>query len=112
MATLKFLRGSKENYDINAFQDYVYFALDTREIIVDGISYGNSYEENPLNTIITVEQGSQIGDLIFTYRDGTKTNFSIPLASNIENGLMSKDDKIKLDDVYERLSWVDLNIVD
>lgn len=112
MATLKFLRGSKENYDINAFQDYVYFALDTREIIVDGISYGNSYEENPLNTIINVEQGSQIGDLIFTYRDGTKTNFSIPLASNIENGLMSKDDKIKLDDVYERLSWVDLNIVD
>lgn len=112
MATLKFLRGSKENYDINAFQDYVYFALDTREIIVDGISYGNSYEENPLNTIINVEQGSQIGDLIFTYRDGTKTNFSIPLASNIENGLMSKDDKIKLDDVYERLSWIDLNTVD
>ena len=112
MAKLKFLRGSKENYDPVVFNDCVYFALDTCEIIVDGVSYGNIYTENSLNAIINVEKGSQTGDLVFTYRDGTKNIFSIPLASSTENGLMSKDDKIKLDDVYERLSWIDLNLID
>lgn len=42
MAKLKFLRGSSENYNAEAFKDYVYFALDTHEIIVDGVSYGNA----------------------------------------------------------------------
>lgn len=117
MAKVKFLRGSKENYDVKVYQDYVYFALDTHEIILNGVSYssassGNTSNENSLNAIISVEKGPQTGDLIFIYRDGTKTSFSIPLASDVENGLMSKEDKIKLDDVYERLSWIDLDITD
>lgn len=44
MKKIKFLRGLKENYDQEVFKGYLYFALDTKEIIVDGISYGVTYE--------------------------------------------------------------------
>ena len=54
MAKLKFLRGSKENYDPVVFKDYVYFALDSHEIIVDGNSYGGASGEVSLDTIINL----------------------------------------------------------
>lgn len=112
MAKLKFLRGSRENYDPVVFKDYVYFALDSHEIIVDGNSYGGVSGEVLLDTIIKVENGTNGEDLIFTHRDGSLTTLSLPLATSESHGLMSKEDKVKLDDVYERLSWLDLNIVD
>lgn len=112
MNKIKFLRGSRENYDQEEFKGYLYFALDTREIIVDGISYGIAYEDQNLDAIIKVEPGLSNSELVFTHRDGSSSTFTLPTASQTEDGLMSKDDKIKLDDVYERLSWVDLSIVD
>lgn len=71
MSKLKFLRGSRENYDSAAFKNYVYFALDTHEILVDGISYGIAYTEDSLTNIIKVENGLNGGELIFTHRDGS-----------------------------------------
>lgn len=111
MNKIKFLRGLKSNYDPVAFKDYLYFALDTKEIIVDGTSYGVAYEEQHLDTIIRVEKGLGSGELIFVHRDGSSTKIVIPIASKFEDGLMSKEDKRKLDDLHERSLWIDLDLI-
>jgi hypothetical protein len=42
---IKFLRGLKSKYNPEVFKDYIYFATDTKEIIVNNISYGSSYSQ-------------------------------------------------------------------
>lgn len=109
MGKIKFLRGQKSKYNPEIFQDYIYFAIDTKEIIVNGVSYGSTYDQEHLNSIISVTKGQSNGELVFTHRDGSLSIFTIPLASYTEDGLMSKEDKIILDDVYNRSIWLDLD---
>ena len=52
------------------------------------------------------------GDKLYHNNGIEWTENKVDLASLEGDGLMSKEDKEKLDDVYERLAWLDLNIVD
>jgi hypothetical protein len=54
-------------------------------------------------------KGESNGELIFNHADGSSSSFVIPVASSTEDGLMSKEDKIKLDDVYNRFFWFETN---
>lgn len=106
---IKFLRGLKSKYNPEVFKDYIYFATDTKEIIVNNASYGSSYSQQQLNSIVNVVKGESNGELIFNHADGSSSSFVIPVASSTEDGLMSKEDKIKLDDVYNRFFWFETN---
>ena len=52
------------------------------------------------------------GDKLYHNNGIEWTENKVDLASLEGDGLMSKEDKEKLDDVYERLAWLDLDIVD
>jgi len=65
---IKFLRGIKDKYNPDLFKNYIYFTTDTKEIIVNGESYGF---DSQVNFITKVDKGSNENELIFTYRDGT-----------------------------------------
>lgn len=111
MGKIKFLRGLKSKYNPELFKDYIYFAVDTKEIVVNGVSYGSTYDQEHLNSIISVSKGQSNSELVFTHRDGSLSIFTIPLASHTEDGLMSKEDKIILDDLYDRSMWLDLDML-
>ena len=75
-----------------------------------------------LNKNISIWRGNNIppsqyhlwlkGDKLYHNNGIEWTENKVDLASLEGDGLMSKEDKEKLDDVYERLAWLDLNIVD
>lgn len=100
MAQVKFYRGLREKYNAGSHADGVYFATDTAEILLNGISYGLSEEvKNKVITNITYDETS--GKLTFV-TNGAETpdiEITIPEATAENPGLMSKEDKDLLDKV-------------
>lgn len=113
MGKIKFLRGLRTNYDPIKYQDYLYFASDSKEILMNGESYGVAYEGAEFNAIISVVPSDDGNSLVITDRYNNVTTItipraSIPLASTDEDGLMSKEDKALLNELDERLSWIEI----
>ena len=104
MAQVKFYRGLREKYNAGSHADGVYFATDTAEILLNGISYGLSEEvKNQVITNITYDQTS--GKLTFV-TNGAETpdiEITIPEATAENPGLMSSEDKDLLDKVLAGL---------
>ena len=100
MAQVKFYRGLRKKYNAGSYADGVYFATDTAEILLNGISYGLSEEvKNQVITNITYDQTS--GKLTFV-TNGAETpdiEITIPEATAENPGLMSSEDKDLLDKV-------------
>ena len=100
MAQVKFYRGLREKYNAGSHADGVYFATDTAEILLNGISYGLSEEvKNQVITNITYDQTS--GKLTFV-TNGAETpdiEITIPEATAENPGLMSSEDKDLLNKV-------------
>ena len=100
MAQVKFYRGLREKYNAGSHADGVYFATDTAEILLNGISYGLSEEvKNQVITNITYDQTS--GKLTFV-TNGAETpdiEITIPEATAKNPGLMSSEDKDLLNKV-------------
>lgn len=101
---VKFARGPKANYSKYS-DDYrnqvVYFAEDTLEIIVGNIEYATPLKVEDLDVITKVELDS-LGTFIFTKSNGGTIKISIPLASTLNDGLMSKEDKKILEELPEK----------
>ena len=51
MKEVLFKRGLKRKYDKTLYSDAIYFATDTKEIIVNGISYGSVDVDDALTEI-------------------------------------------------------------
>ena len=109
-----FYKGSEKNYSYlknptsEEHKNGLFFATDTKRLYLNGEVFGRG-----LNNIIDIEIESSI--LKITFEDQTTHEIDlrnvINLASNEENGLMSKEDKIYIDelptilnDEFEKLS--------
>lgn len=107
MSTVKFYRGLKSAYDGAAkHKDGIYFATDKGEILVNGTSYGlGSDTLKDLNDAIKARvQGVEFvapDTIKVTDGLGHETIYTIPLSSTTDKGLMSADDKTKLDGIAE-----------
>lgn len=104
MAQIKFYRGLREKYNATSHLDGIYFATDTAEILLNGISYGLSEDvKNQVITNITYDETS--GKLTFV-TNGAETpdvEITLPEATATNPGLMSPEDKDLLDKVLAGL---------
>lgn len=99
--TVKFARGPKSGFNLYTTEQkksIVYFAEDTKEILVNNVTYGINLSANDVNLISQVEMTS-VGTIIFTKTNGSTITISIPLASQSGNGLLSKEDKKIIDEI-------------
>lgn len=104
MAQIKFYRGLREKYNATSHLDGIYFATDTAEILLNGISYGLSEEvKNQVITNITYDETS--GKLTFVTNGAEEPDIEItlPEATATNPGLMSPEDKDLLDKVLAGL---------
>lgn len=69
MALVKFARGAKANYNHTTYADYIYFAEDTGEILMNNQSYGGGSITN-----VEVVDGNS---LKLTFSNGTSQTFDV-----------------------------------
>lgn len=69
MALVKFARGTKANYNHTTYADYIYFAEDTGEILMNNQSYGGG----SITKVEVVEGNS----LKLTFSNGTSQTFDV-----------------------------------
>lgn len=80
-------RGTKEKYDKSKHADGIFFTTDTHEIIANDTAYNELIKEWTISD----------GTLTIRMTSGKTYEFNFPNASETQRGLMSKEDKKKLD---------------
>ena len=96
--TVSFIRGLKASYSASTYAGAIYFATDTHEIIVDNVTYGLT------NAVSNVELDAATNKIKVTMNNGSSTTFAIADATASLSGLMSAEDKAKLDAIDETAS--------
>lgn len=92
MSNVKFYQGIKEKYNPSSMQDGIFFSTDTQEMLLNSNSYGGS-------SITSIKfQNNKI--TINTSTGGTQ-EVELNTASTTLDGLMSSEDKSKLDGLPE-----------
>ena len=97
MAQVKFYRGLKEKYNESTHLDGIYFATDTFEIIVNNKTYGGT--KSAAVSEISYDEPSHKFTIV--KGDGSSVELSLPVTDGTNAGLMSAEDKKKLDAVLE-----------
>lgn len=97
MAQVKFYRGLKEKYNEFTHLDGIYFATDTFEIIVNNKTYGGT--KSAAVSEISYDEPSHKFTIV--KGDGSSVELSLPVTDGTNAGLMSAEDKKKLDAVLE-----------
>lgn len=97
MAQVKFYRGLKEKYNESTHLDGIYFATDTFEIIVNNKTYGGT--KSAAVSEISYDEPSHKFTIV--KGDGSSIELSLPVTDGTNAGLMSAEDKKKLDAVLE-----------
>lgn len=90
---VKFYRGLEASYNSVTHADGIYFATDTKKIIMNGSEYGGDSNKKVADVALNVNGNG----IIITYTDTTQKTLSLKKASTTADGLMSKEDKAKLD---------------
>lgn len=85
-----FYRGPKSSYDVSQHGNGIYFCTDTYEIFMNNHSYGGGKVQD-----VTLNSTSNC--LTIHYTSGDTTDVALAKASEVLDGLMSKEDKVKLD---------------
>lgn len=104
MALVKFYRGNKAKYDATKFVDGVYFSLDTKEIIVDGTSFG--YNAAVHQEIQSVEYTAP-NIIVINYTSGSSDTITLQYAQggtsaeSSKGGLLTQAQAYKLDKLPE-----------
>lgn len=104
MALVKFYRGNKAKYDATKFVDGIYFSLDTKEIIVNGTSFG--YNAAAHQEIQSVEYTAP-NIIVINYTNGSSDTITLQYAQggiSVESsrgGLMTQAQAYKLDKLSE-----------
>lgn len=104
MALVKFYRGNKAKYDATKFVDGIYFSLDTKEIIVNGTSFG--YNAAAHQEIQSVEYTAP-NIIVINYTNGSSDTITLQYAQggiSVESsrgGLMTQAQAYKLDKLPE-----------
>ena len=86
-----FYRGPKSSYDASQHGNGIYFCTDTYEIFMNNHSYGGG------GKVQDVTLNSTNNCLTIHYTSGDTTDVALAKASEVLDGLMSKEDKAKLD---------------
>lgn len=96
---VQFIKGPAASYSAENYAGAIYFATDEKKIYVDGIAYGGDIDTTRIVSGITWSEGK----LYVQYLDGTMTAMDpdIPVATTTTAGLMSIEDKIKLDGIKD-----------
>lgn len=97
MAQVKFYRGLKEKYNGSTHSDGIYFATDTFEIIVNNKTYGGTKSA----TVSEISYDEPSHKFTIVKGDGSSVELSLPVTDGTNAGLMSAEDKRKLDAVLE-----------
>lgn len=97
MAQIKFYRGLKEKYNESTHLDGIYFATDTFEIIVNNKTYGGTKSA----TVSEISYDEPSHKFTIVKGDGSSVELSLPVTDGTNAGLMSAEDKKKLDAVLE-----------
>lgn len=97
MAQVKFYRGLKEKYNGSTHLDGIYFATDTFEIIVNNKTYGGAKSA----TVSEISYDEPSHKFTIVKGDGSSVELSLPVTDGTNAGLMSAEDKKKLDAVLE-----------
>lgn len=97
MAQVKFYRGLKEKYNESIHLDGIYFATDTFEIIVNNKTYGGTKSA----TVSEISYDEPSHKFTIVKGDGSSIELSLPVTDGTNAGLMSAEDKKKLDAVLE-----------
>ena len=109
MAQIKFFRGDRDlffsgaegAFNSESYGEAICFSNDTHEIIVNGVGYGMSEDLKGYlaggKILSGVEQEGLKVTLSFTNADPIEIDFSAEVATSSKNGLMSAEDKVKVD---------------
>lgn len=92
---VKFYRGPEASYSAVTHADGIYFTTDTNKIFMNGQSYGGDSTKKVSN----VELNTAGNGVIISYTDSTFQTLLFGKATTTADGLMSKEDKAKLDSV-------------
>lgn len=92
-SVVKFYRGLEASYNSTTHANGIYFATDTKKIIMNGAEYGGDSKKKVSN----VELNANANGIVITYTDSTSTTLLLSKATLTADGLMSKEDKAKLD---------------
>lgn len=93
---INFKLGTEVDYDSKVFENVIYFATDTKNIIINGNKYGIDFNDNDIDLVSKIEFTDTIGEFKITNTNGEIYTLSLPLATSDYNGLMSAEDKKKL----------------
>ena len=88
--------GTEVDYDPVHFKDIIYFASDTKNIIINGNKYGIDFNNNDLDLVTKIETTETVGELRITNTNGEVYALSLPLCTEDSIGLMTPEDKKKL----------------
>lgn len=91
MSNIKFYQGTKEKYDSPSMQDGIFFSTDTQEILLNSKTYGRN--------ITSIK--FQDNKIIIGTSTGDTQEVELNTASTTLDGLMSSEDKNKLDGLPE-----------
>lgn len=92
-SVVKFYRGPQASYNSTTHADGIYFATDTKKIIMNGTEYGGDSNKKVSNVALNANANG----IVITYTDSTSTTLLLGKATVTADGLMSKEDKAKLD---------------
>lgn len=90
---VKFYRGLAASYNSITHADGIYFATDTKKIIMNNAEYGGDSNKK----VSDVALNANANGIVITYTDSTSTTLLLGKATVTADGLMSKEDKTKLD---------------
>lgn len=90
---VKFYRGPEASYNSVTHANGIYFTTDTNKIIMNGSEYGGDSNKK----VADVKLNAQANGIVITYTDTTSQTLLLGKASTVIDGLMSKEDKAKLD---------------
>lgn len=92
-SVIKFYRGLSSDYNPVTHADGIFFTTDTHKIMMNGSEYGGDSSKK-VSDVTLNENGNGI---VITYTDLSTKNLDFVKASSLVDGLMSKEDKAKLD---------------
>lgn len=103
-----FVRGNYNQYNASTYEDDIFFAVDRKVIIVNGVDYGLDAEQAAIleDAVLKVEFTSP-GTIKFTQKNGKVITVTIPVASTSTNGLMSKEKFDQVDSNTTRIETLE-----
>lgn len=92
-SVVKFYKGLSSAYNSVTHANGIFFTTDTHKIMLNGSEYGGDSSKKVAN--VTLNENAN--GIVITYTDSTTSNLDFVKASSLVDGLMSKEDKAKLD---------------